>query len=99
MTLVGITPDYYGADRERHDDPQGCKYEVMLPLHRYDKMVVKITGPQQMDDPVSGAEPEVAFVGLHVKPYVDRNGRLAFSAMADGIAAAITACNGKPARD
>ena len=99
MILIGVSPDYYGAGREKHADPQGYKYEVMLPLHRFDKLIVKIAGQQQMDAPVSGHEPEVTFVALHVKPYVDRNGRMAFSATADGIAVATTAGNGKQVKD
>ena len=99
MILIGVTPDYYGADREKHAEPQGYKYEVMLPLHRYDKLSVKIAGLQQIDEPISGHEPEVVFKDLKVRPYVDRNGRMAYSATADGIAAATTAGNGKQAKD
>ena len=99
MILIGVTPDYYGADREKHAEPQGYKYETMLPAHRFDKLTVKIGGVQQMDEPVSGQEPEVVFKDLKVRPYVDRNGRLAFTSTADGIAAATIAVNGKQAKD
>ena len=85
MILVSVSPDYYGTDKERHADPQGHKYEVMLPAHRYDKLTVKIPGTQQLECPVSGSEPQVVFEGLNVRPYVDRTGRMAYTASATGI--------------
>ena len=83
--LVGVTPDLYGSDKVRHDVAVGYKYEVMLPSHRFDKLTVKIPGLQLMDTPVSGHEPTVDFENLVIKPYVDRNGRLAFTATATGV--------------
>ena len=53
--------------------------------HRYDKLVIKILGAQLMDSPVSGNEPQVAFEGLKVRPYVDRTGRMAYTASATGV--------------
>ena len=85
MVLVAVSPDYYGSDKERHADPQGHKYEVMLPQHRYDKLTVKIPGAQQLECPVSGNEPRVEFLDLKVRPYVDRTGRMAYTASATGI--------------
>ena len=85
MILIAVTPDYYGSDKERHADPQGYKYEVMLPQHRYDKLTVKILGVQQMECPVSGNEPQVEFADLRVRPYVDRTGRMAYTASATGV--------------
>ena len=84
MILIAVTPDYYGSDKERHADPQGHKYEVMLPAHRYDKLVIKILGVQLMDSPISGSEPQVEFSDLRVRPYVDRTGRMAYTASATG---------------
>ena len=87
-TLIAVTPDYYGTEKTRHDAPVGAKYTVVLPKHQYDRLTVKIPGAQQIDVPISGAEPTVEFVGLKVKPYVDgRTGQLAYSATADGIKA------------
>lgn len=83
--LGGVAPDYFGDLKERQPEPVGHKYEVMLPAHKYDKLIVKIAGDQAVESPVSGNEPEVRFRGLRVRPYVDRTGRLAFSATADGI--------------
>ena len=85
MILIGVIPDYYGLDKEKHSDPQGHKYEVMLPQHRYDKLVIKIPGTQLLDSPVSGSEPQVVFEGLNVRPYVDRTGRMAYTASATGV--------------
>ena len=85
MILVGITPDYYGTDKERHAEPQGHKYEVMLPVHRYDKLTVKIPGAPLLQAPVSGNEPQVEFNDLLVRPYVDRTGRMAYTASATSV--------------
>ena len=85
MILVSVVPDYYGTDKERHAEPQGHKYEVMLPAHRYDKLVIKILGAQLMDSPVSGSEPQVEFTELKMRPYVDRTGRMAYTASATGV--------------
>lgn len=85
MILIAVSPDYYGSDKERHADPQGSKYEVMLPAHRYDKLVIKISGSQLLECPVSGHEPQVEFSELKVRPYVDRTGRMAYTASATGI--------------
>lgn len=85
IILVSVSPDYYGLDKERHAEIQGYKYEVMLPQHRYDKLVIKILGAQLMDSPISGNEPQVTFEGLRVRPYVDRTGRMAYTASATGV--------------
>lgn len=85
MILVSVSPDYYGLDKERHADPQGYKYETMLPAHRYDKLVIKIPGTQLLDSPISGNEPQVEFLDLRVRPYVDRTGRMAYTASATGV--------------
>lgn len=80
MILVSVVPDYYGIDKERHAEPQGHKYEVMLPVHRYDKLTVKIPGAPLLQAPISGSEPQVEFNDLQVRPYVDRTGRMAYTA-------------------
>lgn len=85
MILIAVTPDYYGSDKDRHADPQGYKHEVMLPAHRYDKLVIKISGAQLLECPVSGHEPQVEFTDLRVRPYVDRTGRMAYTASATGV--------------
>lgn len=93
--LVGVTPDYYGSDKVRHDVPIGAKYEVVLPMQRYEHLTVKIPGPQLMETPISGHEPMVEFTDLKVKPYVDHSGRLAFTASATGIKVVGTDTGGK----
>lgn len=85
MVLVTVTPDYYGETKEKHAEAQGFKYEVMLPAHRYDKLTVKIAGAQQLEPPISGHEPQVEFRTLRVHPYVDRTGRMAYTASAAAV--------------
>lgn len=98
MILVSVIPDYYGVDKDRHADPQGYKYETMLPSHKYDKLTVKIPGTQLLESPVSGNEPQVAFEDLRVRPYVDRTGRMAYTASATGVRVAGDADKPKPAK-
>lgn len=84
--LIDVSPDYYGADNERHKKAQGYKYEVLMPAQKHDKIVVKIPGEQQLEAPLSGTEPTVEFADLKVKPYVDsKTGRMAFSATASSV--------------
>lgn len=84
--LVDIRPYYDYTDNVRSQDPVGYIYDVCLPMHKMDKLFVKIPGKQLMDAPLNGALP-VEFVNLHARPYVDRNGRLAVTATANGIKA------------
>ena len=84
--LVDIRPYYAYTDSVRSQDPVGYIYDVCLPMHKMDKLFVKIPGKQLMDAPLNGALP-VEFVNLHARPYVDRNGRLAVTATANGIKA------------
>ena len=84
--LVDIRPYYNYTDGVRSQDPVGYIYDVCLPLHKMDKLSVKIEGKQLMDAPQGGAIP-VEFVNLIARPYVDRNGRLAVTATANGIKA------------
>ena len=66
--------------------------------HRYDKLVIKILGAQLMDSPVSGSEPQVEFTDLRVRPYVDRTGRMAYTASATSVRVAGDADKPKPAK-
>ena len=66
--------------------------------HRYDKLTVKIPGTQLLECPVSGNEPQVAFEGLKVRPYVDRTGRMAYTASATSVRVAGDADKPKPAK-
>ena len=66
--------------------------------HRYDKLVIKILGAQLMDSPVSGSEPQVEFTELKMRPYVDRTGRMAYTASATSVRVAGDADKPKPAK-
>lgn len=96
LILVDAHPDYYGDSKTRSEAPVGTRYEVMMPLHRFEKLTVKVPGEQQVETPLSGSEPHVEFADLRVKPYVDsRTGRLAFTASATGIKVIGTDVGGK----
>ena len=84
MQLVEVTPNLY-ANGQRLENPNGYKYSVCLREHRNDKLSVTILGTQMMDTPSTMADVFVSFDNLVVRPYVDRNGRLAFTASASGI--------------
>lgn len=84
--LVDIRPYYNYTDGVRSQDPVGYIYDVCLPMHKMDKLFVKIPGKQLIDMPPNGAIP-VEFVDFIAKPYVDRSGRLAVTASATGIKA------------
>ena len=84
MLLVDVRPYYAYTDGVRSQTPVGYAYIVCLPLHKMDKLSIKIEGAQRMDAPLDGAIP-VEFDGLFAKPYVDRNGHLAVAATATNI--------------
>lgn len=50
-----------------------------------DKLTVKIPGAPLLQAPISGSEPQVEFNDLQVRPYVDRTGRMAYTASASGV--------------
>lgn len=85
LELVGVTPDYYSGG-VRQSEPVGYKYDVLLREHKADKLTVRIPGPKQMEEPLSGFGTLVGFEGLKVRPYVNRAaGTMAFSATAEKI--------------
>ena len=81
--LVSVRPINY-QDGKRVDEPVGHTYEVVLPEHGYDKLGVKIEGKRLMEAPSEGFV-AVDFDKLVVRPYVTRDGRLAYTASAAGI--------------
>lgn len=85
MTLFSVRPNMYDDNNVEQAKPVGFKYGVVLPEQEFEKLYVKIPGPQLLETPLSGHGPQVEFTDLRVKPYVDRNGRMAFSATAAGI--------------
>lgn len=84
MLLVDVRAYYGYTNGNRSEDPIGYAYDVCLPLHKMDKLSVKIPGKQLADAPSDGAVP-VEFEGFVARPYVDRNGRLAVTATATAI--------------
>ncbi len=84
MQLVEVAPVLY-ANGVKLDKPVGYRYVVCLRAHRNDKLGVVIEGAQLLDSPEIDADVYVSFAGLVVRPYVDRNGRLALTAAATGI--------------
>lgn len=84
LQLVEVTPNLY-ENGQRVDSPRGYRYSVCVRAHRNDKLGVLIPGPQAMETPSTMQDVYVEFVDLVVRPYVDRNGRLALTATASGI--------------
>ena len=84
LQLVEVSPNYY-SEGKRLEVPNGYKYAVCVQAHRNDKLSVTIPGAQLMETPSTMTDVYVAFDGLTVRPYVDRNGRLALTATATGI--------------
>lgn len=93
--LFDVKANYYNEANELQESPVGYKYSVVLPQQSFDKLTVKIPGTQLLEAPMSGHEIVVEFDELKVKPYVDRNGRLAFTASATGIKVIGTDVGGK----
>lgn len=84
--LVGVRPSYaYMSDGQR-GGIVGHIYEICLPEHGFDKLAVKIEGEPQIELP-DGEHMPVTLADLVVRPYVGRDGRLAYSATASGIKA------------
>ena len=86
MILFAIRPNMYDDNNVEQAKPVGFKYGVVLPEQDYEKLYVKIPGPQILETPLSGHGPQVEFTDLRVKPYVDsKTGRMAFTTTATGI--------------
>lgn len=86
MLLVDVRPSYAYVDGQR-GDLTGYAYDVCLPAHSLDKLTIKIDGEQQIEAPEEGyVLAEVS--GLIVRPYVNRDNKLSFTATATAIKAA-----------
>lgn len=86
MLCVGVKPYYaYTADGQR-GGVQGQAYDVCLPAHAYDHLTVKIAGDPQLEVPEGGCV-AVVLIDLVVRPYVGRDGRMAYTATASAIKA------------
>lgn len=86
LQLMDVTPNLY-ENGQRLAAPNGYKYSVCVRAHRNDKLSVLIPGAQLMETPSTMLDVFVEFTDLVVRPYVDRTGRLAFTATASGIKA------------
>ena len=86
MILFAIRPNMYDDNNVEQAKPVGFKYGVVLPEQDYEKLYVKIPGPQILEAPLSGHGPQVEFTDLQVKPYVEsKTARMAFTSTATGI--------------
>lgn len=86
LLCVGCKPYFaYTADGQKGTQ-QGFAYDVCLPAHSFDKLTIKIEGNQQIEIP-EGGHIAVVLADLVVRPYVGRDGRLAFAATASAIKA------------
>lgn len=83
MLLVDVRPNYAYMNGQR-GDLNGYAYDVCLPAHSLDKLTIKIDGEQQIEAPEEGYVP-VEVSGLIVRPYVNRENKLAFTAIAAAI--------------
>lgn len=97
MQLVAVSEDFY-ANGVKQASPVGRKYDVLVIAQAYERLTVRIPGDQLVEDP--GLAPVyVEFKDLRVRPYVDRNGRMAFSAAAEGIHVVPTALTESSGKD
>lgn len=81
--LVEISPIYEYKDNKRMDKIRGYRYIVALPERAFEKIGVRIDGPQLIDIPDSGFV-EVAFQGLELAAY-ESAGKINITAKATGI--------------
>lgn len=83
MLLVAVRPSYTYINGQRGAQ-NGYTYDVCLPEHNLDKLSIRIDGEQLVPTPESKYVP-VEIAGLVVRPYVTRDGRLAYSATATAV--------------
>ena len=83
--LVDIIPVHEYRDKQRTDVILGHRYIVALPQLSYEKLGVRIDGPQLLDKPESAVE--VEFSGLELGAY-EAQGHTMITAKATGIALA-----------
>lgn len=82
LLLVDVSPAYAYADGRRTESITGYRYEVTMPDHRFDKIVIKIDGNQLMESPEDCIE--VTFDGLELFIYWNA-GNYQLGAKATGI--------------
>lgn len=86
--LVDVVPVHEYREKQRTDNILGYRYVVALPQLAYEKLGVRIDGPQLLDKPESAVE--VEFSGLELGAY-ESQGHTMISAKATGIALASAA--------
>ena len=82
LLLVDVVPVYEYKDGQRTDNLAGHRYIVALPDKAFEKVGVKIEGPQQLEKPDGFAE--VVFDGLEIYAYL-ANGQIQIGARAKGV--------------
>lgn len=82
LLLVDVRPAYEYQDGRRTENITGYRYYIALPDKGFEKLAVKIEGPQQLDKPDGYAE--VVFDGLEIYAYVS-GGQIQVGARATGI--------------
>lgn len=82
LLLTDVRPVYEYKDGVRTDRVTGYRYMTVLPEKSFEKLGVKIEGPQQLDKPDGYAE--VVFDGLEIYAYVS-GGQIQVGARATGI--------------
>lgn len=80
--LVGIIPVYEYRDKVRTNTILGYRYIVVLPDLAFEKLGVRIDGPQLLEKPDSAVE--VEFSGLELTAY-ESQGHALITAKATGI--------------
>ena len=82
LLLVDVTPVYEYTDGKRTDNLTGHRYTVALPEKAFEKIGVKIEGPQLLEKPDGFVE--VVFDGLEIYAYL-ANGQIQIGARAKGV--------------
>ena len=80
--LVDVIPVFEYKDKVRTDVILGYRYVVALPQLAYEKLGVRIDGPQLLEKPETAAE--VEFSGLELTAY-ESQGHTMISAKATGV--------------
>ena len=82
LLLTDVRPVYEYKDGVRTDHVTGYRYMTVLPEKSFEKLGVKIEGPQLIDQPSGYAE--VQYEGLEIYAY-QQYGTIAVGARATGI--------------
>ena len=81
--LVDIIPVYEYRNKQRTDTILGYRYVVALPALAFEKLGVRVDGPQLLEKPETAVE--VEFSGLELSAY-ESQGHAVVSAKATGVA-------------